>query len=79
MGFNPSGFLASNAPLTSTALPAGAIILAKLALVPVRRGYWGNKIGKVHTVRRPSGSRGVSVGRHCGWEGIGKVHTVSMK
>jgi small subunit ribosomal protein S2e len=28
----------------------GAIILAKLALVPVRRGYWGNKIGKVHTV-----------------------------
>eukprot|EP01122_Echinamoeba_exundans_P014388 TRINITY_DN649_c0_g1_i1.p2 TRINITY_DN649_c0_g1~~TRINITY_DN649_c0_g1_i1.p2 ORF type:complete len:322 (-),score=107.09 TRINITY_DN649_c0_g1_i1:90-1022(-) len=28
----------------------GAIISAKLALVPVRRGYWGNKIGKVHTV-----------------------------
>nr|QKY15256.1 40S ribosomal protein S2 (RPS2) [Polytomella parva] len=28
----------------------GAIILAKMSLVPVRRGYWGNKIGKVHTV-----------------------------
>uniref|UniRef100_A0A2I3GZN0 Small ribosomal subunit protein uS5 n=1 Tax=Nomascus leucogenys TaxID=61853 RepID=A0A2I3GZN0_NOMLE len=24
----------------------GAIILAKLSIVPVRRGYWGNKIGK---------------------------------
>ncbi|KFM27189.1 40S ribosomal protein S2 [Auxenochlorella protothecoides] len=28
----------------------GAIILAKMAIVPVRRGYWGNKIGPVHTV-----------------------------
>uniref|UniRef100_A0A8C9P0P1 Small ribosomal subunit protein uS5 n=1 Tax=Spermophilus dauricus TaxID=99837 RepID=A0A8C9P0P1_SPEDA len=28
----------------------GAIILAKLSMVPVRRGYWGNKIGKPHTV-----------------------------
>ncbi|XP_035840989.1 40S ribosomal protein S2-2 isoform X2 [Helianthus annuus] len=28
----------------------GAIILAKLSVVPVRRGYWGNKIGNVHTV-----------------------------
>ncbi len=28
----------------------GAIILAKMSCVPVRRGYWGNKIGKVHTV-----------------------------
>lgn len=28
----------------------GAIILAKLRVVPVRRGYWGNKIGKPHTV-----------------------------
>jgi len=27
-----------------------AIILAKLSIVPVRRGYWGNKIGKPHTV-----------------------------
>ncbi|KAH7665591.1 Ribosomal protein S5 protein [Dioscorea alata] len=28
----------------------GAIILAKLSVVPVRRGYWGNKIGQPHTV-----------------------------
>ncbi|EDW28368.1 GL18987 [Drosophila persimilis] len=28
----------------------GAIILAKLSVVPVHRGYWGNKIGKPHTV-----------------------------
>jgi small subunit ribosomal protein S2e len=28
----------------------GAIMDAKLNLVPVRRGYWGNKIGKPHTV-----------------------------
>jgi len=28
----------------------GGIILAKLRIIPVRRGYWGNKIGKPHTV-----------------------------
>jgi len=28
----------------------GAIVLAKLSVIPVRRGYWGNKIGKPHTV-----------------------------
>lgn len=28
----------------------GAVIAAKLALIPVRRGYWGNKIGQPHTV-----------------------------
>lgn len=28
----------------------GGIILAKLSVIPVRRGYWGNKIGKPHTV-----------------------------
>jgi small subunit ribosomal protein S2e len=28
----------------------GAIILGKLTIVPVRRGYWGNKIGAPHTV-----------------------------
>jgi len=28
----------------------GAVIAAKLSLVPVRRGYWGNKIGAIHTV-----------------------------
>uniref|UniRef100_A0A2K6KYG6 Small ribosomal subunit protein uS5 n=1 Tax=Rhinopithecus bieti TaxID=61621 RepID=A0A2K6KYG6_RHIBE len=28
----------------------GAIILVKLSIVPVRRGYWENKISKAHTV-----------------------------
>jgi len=28
----------------------GAIILAKLSVIPVRRGYWGNNIGLPHTV-----------------------------
>jgi len=28
----------------------GAIAMAKLAIIPVRRGYWGNRIGKPHTV-----------------------------
>ena len=28
----------------------GAIIMAKLSVIPVRRGYWGNKIGEPHTV-----------------------------
>jgi len=28
----------------------GAIIDAKLSVIPVRRGYWGNKIGQAHTV-----------------------------
>lgn len=28
----------------------GGIILAKLSIVPVRRGYWGSKLGAPHTV-----------------------------
>lgn len=28
----------------------GAIILSKLSIIPIRRGYWGNKIGDPHTV-----------------------------
>lgn len=28
----------------------GAITAAKLSLIPVRRGYWGNKLGEPHTV-----------------------------
>jgi len=28
----------------------GAILNAKTSLVPIRRGYWGNKFGKPHTV-----------------------------
>lgn len=29
---------------------AGAITLAKITLIPVRRGYWGSKMGLPHTV-----------------------------
>merc|ERR1719229_385768 len=28
----------------------GGIMAAKMALIPVRRGYWGNKIGQPHTM-----------------------------
>jgi small subunit ribosomal protein S2e len=28
----------------------GAIILAKLSVIPVRRGFWGSHVGEVHTV-----------------------------
>eukprot|EP00088_Acartia_fossae_P045796 TRINITY_DN49379_c0_g1_i1.p1 TRINITY_DN49379_c0_g1~~TRINITY_DN49379_c0_g1_i1.p1 ORF type:complete len:264 (+),score=22.73 TRINITY_DN49379_c0_g1_i1:61-852(+) len=28
----------------------GAIVLAKLSIIPVRRGYWGARIGNPHTV-----------------------------
>nr|DAD29173.1 TPA_asm: hypothetical protein HUJ06_030641 [Nelumbo nucifera] len=28
----------------------GAIILARLSVIPVRKSYWGNKIGKPHTM-----------------------------
>ena len=43
----------------------GALISAKLTLVPVRRGYWGNKIGKVHTVPAKSTGKGGSVRFKC--------------
>jgi len=39
----------------------GALICAKLTLVPVRRGYWGNRIGNVHTVPAKSTGKGGSV------------------
>ncbi|KAN0050877.1 hypothetical protein ACTA71_004175 [Dictyostelium dimigraforme] len=29
---------------------SGAIVAAKLSVIPVRRGYWGNKLGAPHTV-----------------------------
>lgn len=46
----------------------GAIILAKLSVIPVRRGYWGNKIGKPHTVpcKVSGGSQSVRAVRHGG-------------
>ena len=28
----------------------GAIVLAKISVVPVRRGYWGGRVGNPHTV-----------------------------
>merc|ERR1712187_271211 len=28
----------------------GAIISAKMSLIPVRRGYWGSKLGSPHTI-----------------------------
>jgi len=37
----------------------GAIIAAKLSVIPVRRGYWGQKFGAPHTVP-------VKVTGHCG-------------
>ncbi len=43
----PASFLTSAQVATAI---RGAIITAKMSVVPVRRGYWGNKIGKVHTV-----------------------------
>lgn len=39
----------------------GALLGAKLTLVPVRRGYWGNKIGEVHTVPVKTTGKGGSV------------------
>merc|ERR1712127_639473 len=39
----------------------GALVAAKLTLVPVRRGYWGNKIGNVHTVPAKATGKGGSV------------------
>lgn len=39
----------------------GALIVAKLNLIPVRRGYWGNKIGKVHTIASKCTGKGGSV------------------
>ena len=34
----------------ATAAIRGAVTLAKLSLVPIRRGYWGNRLGDPHTV-----------------------------
>lgn len=42
----------------------GAITLAKLSVVPVRRGYWGNKIGKPHTVPCKVGYNLISMTKH---------------
>lgn len=39
----------------------GAIINAKLNIIPVRRGYWGNKIGAPHTVANKTAGKCGSV------------------
>lgn len=39
----------------------GAIILAKLSVVPVRRGYWGANLGEPHTVPCKVNGKGGSV------------------
>jgi len=39
----------------------GAIYNAKVNVVPVRRGYWGNKLGKPHTVPTKITGKGGSV------------------
>jgi small subunit ribosomal protein S2e len=39
----------------------GGIIAAKMALVPVRRGYWGGKIGLPHTVPMKCSGKSASV------------------
>ncbi len=43
----------------------GAIILAKLSVIPVRRGYWGNKIGAPHTVPCKVGTTSLNIFGHC--------------
>jgi small subunit ribosomal protein S2e len=43
----------------------GAIINAKVSLVPIRRGYWGNKIGKPHTVPGKTSAKVGSVRVRC--------------
>ncbi|KAL4832501.1 hypothetical protein H8958_006040 [Nasalis larvatus] len=49
---NYNGYLGLGVKCSKEVVTAirGAIILAKFSIVPVRRGYWGNKIGKSHTV-----------------------------
>merc|ERR1711874_397274 len=43
------GLGVKNAAEVATAI-RGAIIVAKLSVVPIRKGYWGNKIGAPHTI-----------------------------
>lgn len=43
------GFGVKRAKEIATAI-SGALVMARLSLFPVRKGYWGNKIGLPHTV-----------------------------
>ena len=59
----------------------GSVIVAKLNLIPVRRGYWGNKIGQPHTVAmKCSGKCGsVHVRLVPAPRGAGVVGSMTMK
>lgn len=59
----------------------GAVISAKLSLIPVRRGYWGNKIGLPHTVpMKVTGKAGsVSVRLIPAPRGTGVVGSLALK
>lgn len=59
----------------------GAVICAKLALIPVRRGYWGNKLGLPHTVpMKVTGKCGsVSVRLIPAPRGTGLVGSLALK
>lgn len=39
----------------------GAIVAAKLSIIPVRKGYWGNKLGGTHTVATKTSGKSGSV------------------
>lgn len=58
-----------------------AVVCAKLALIPVRRGYWGNKIGTPHTVpMKVTGKCGsVSVKLIPAPRGTGIVGSITLK
>jgi len=59
----------------------GGIIFAKLGLIPIRRGYWGNRIGSPHTVpMKVHGKMGsVRVRLIPGPRGSGVVGSLTMK
>lgn len=59
----------------------GAVISAKLNLLPVRRGYWGNKLGLPHTVpMKVTGKSGsVSVRLIPAPRGTGVVGSLALK
>ena len=40
----------------------GAIIIAKLSIIPIRRGYWGSNLGSPHSIANKTSGRCGSVG-----------------
>lgn len=49
--YNGHAVLGIKCSMVATAIH-GAIVLARFSIVPVRRGYWRNKIHKPHTMPR---------------------------